>query len=194
MMAQMEFQDDAMPTIAKDAPAPWLPSTAHEDPIIPSPAFTPFHKFNATLEEDHAPEPTMQDMPISTQDLFATISPFANSTVKKSSKAPASNLRFSLFANREAESPSHGGSRKHARSPASPQRKPLREKNSRVSFLGSQPERVSQGDKASQESITPRPSKAPMVHVVELPPFDFRTSNGDLDFTDRFLINVKEMT
>jgi hypothetical protein len=194
MMAQMEFQDGTMPTIAEDAPAPWLPSTANEDPIIPSPAFTPFHKFNATLEENHAPEPTMQDMPISTQDLFATISPFANSTVKKSTKAPASNLRFSVFANREEETPSHGGSRSRARSPTSPQRKPLREKNSRVSFLGSQSERGSQGEKASQESITPRPSKAPMVQAVELPQLDFHTSNGDLDFTDRFLLNVQEMT
>ncbi|KAJ4353229.1 uncharacterized protein N0V89_004956 [Didymosphaeria variabile] len=195
MMAQMEFQDGTMPTIAEDAPTPWTrTSTAHEDPIIPSPAFTPFHKFNATLEEDHLPEPTMQNMPISTQDLFATVSPFANSTVKKSTKPPASNLRFSVFANAEQDTPSHSGSRNHTRSPTTSQRKPLREKNSRVSFLGSQSEKGSQGEKASQESITPRPSKAPMVQAVELPQLDFHTSNVDLDFTDRFLLNVNEMT
>ncbi|KAF2447550.1 hypothetical protein P171DRAFT_429178 [Karstenula rhodostoma CBS 690.94] len=194
MMAQSEFQDDTMATIVEDAPTPWLPSTAHEDPIVPSPAFTPFHKFNATLEEHYAPEPAMQDMPISTQDLFATISPFANSTVKKSTKAPASNSRFSVFANREQATPSHGGSRNRGRSPTCSQRKPLQEKNSRVSFLGSQSDKGSQGEKASQESVTGRPSKAPMVQAVGLPQLNFCTSNSDVDFTDRFLINVNEMT
>ncbi|KAL1607824.1 hypothetical protein SLS60_002762 [Paraconiothyrium brasiliense] len=195
MMAQMEFQDGTMPTMAEDAPTPWSRnSTAHEEPVIPSPAFTPFHKFNATLDEDNLFEPTMQNMPISTQDLFATISPFANSTVKKSTKPPASNLRFSVFANGEQDTPSHSVSRNCARSPTTSQRKPLRDKNSRVSFLGSQSEKGSQGEKASQESITPRSSKAPMVQAVELPHLDFHTSNADLDFTDRFLINVNEMT
>ncbi|KAF9740515.1 hypothetical protein PMIN06_001638 [Paraphaeosphaeria minitans] len=194
MMAQMEFQDGTMPTVAEDAPTPWPPSTANEDPIVPSPAFTPFHKFNATLEEHYASESTMPDMPISTQDLFATISPFANSTVKKSTRVPATNLKFSVFENRKQDSPSHNGRRYRTRSPASPQRKPLQEKNSRVSLLGSQSDKGSQGDRASQESVTPRPSKAPVVQSTGLPQLEFCTSNGDLDFTDRFLINMNETT
>lgn len=194
MMAQMEFQDGTMPTRVEDAPTPWLPSTAHSDPMVPSPAFTPFHKFNATLEEHCAPTPTLPDMPISTQDLFATMSPFANSTVKKSTKAPASNLRFSVFAKREQDSPGQGGSRNGTRSPVSSRRKPLGEKNSRVSFLGPQSDKGSQGERASQESGTPRPARTATVQAVGLPQLDFGTSNVDLEFTDRFLINVDEMT
>lgn len=195
MMAHMEFQDGTMPTIAEGAAAPWLmDSTAHGDPIIPSPAFTPFSKFNATLGGEHTLERTMHDMPISTQDLFATASPFANSTVKKPTKPPASNLRFSVFANREQDSPSHDRSRDGTGSSTNSQRRPLRDKNSRVSFVGSQAEKGSQGERASQDSNTPRPCKAPMVQAVELPHLDFQASNGDLDFTDRFLLNVGEMT
>ncbi|KAF1974977.1 hypothetical protein BU23DRAFT_552815 [Bimuria novae-zelandiae CBS 107.79] len=202
LMAQMDFQDSAMPAIAEDDSEPWLApvtSTPHEDPIIPSPAFTPFHQFNAALEDD-PPEPTMPDIPISTQDLFATVSPFANSTIKKSTRQPASNLRFSVFATMEQDTPSHNGRQSRARSPTSSQRMPLRAKNTRMSLQGPQSEKGSQGEKGSQESITPRPSKGHAAQPVELPQLAFHTSlddlgrNSDLNFADRFLLNLDGMT
>ena len=192
-----------MPPMTEDnPPTPWLEQVGStpQDPIVPSQAFTPFHKFNAALEEDYPPEPTMPDLPISTQDLFAAVSPFGFSTVKKSARPPASNLRFSVFASPGQDTPSHGGGPPNrAKSPTPSERIPLKAKNSRVSFVGTQSERGSQSEKGSQESITPRPLKAPLMQA-EVPQLDFHTSldvlrrNSELNFTDRFLLNLEDLT
>lgn len=216
LMAQMEFQDSTMAATAATAEGdatPWLNvGSTPQDSIIPSPAFTPFHEFNAALEEDYAPEATMQDVPINTQDLFATISPFAQSTVKKSTRPASSNLRFSVFAKTEQDTPSHGGMGvvKGAKSPTPWGRIPLQAKNSRVSFSGAQGEKGSQDEKgsqegkSSQETITGRTrvsrSKGSGVQALELPQLDFGASldglrsKGEVDFTDRFLLRLEDMT
>lgn len=200
LLAQMEFQNGTMTSATNSNTTPWLhavDTTPHENPTIPSPAFTPFHKFNATLEAEYPPEPAMHEMPISTQDLFATISPFGFSTVKRSARPPASNMRFSVFASQEQGTPSYSGHKIHPKSPTPSQRMPLKAKNVTVSFLGSRPEKGSQSEKGSQESMA---SKALPVQTAELPQLDFHNSmddlrrNDDLNFTDRFLLNFSEMT
>lgn len=197
LMAQIDFQDGTMPEAEEADTRPWLhavDSTPHDDPIVPSPAFTPFHRFNATLGEDSPLQSTMKDIPISTQDLFAAVSPFGYSTIKKSSRHTASSMRISVFANNEQDTPSHNDRDRRHKSPTPSQRIPLKAKNTAVSFLGSQSEKV------SQEAATSQPSKAGMVQGVELPRLDFDTSldelrrNDDLNFTDRFLVNFNEWT
>lgn len=203
LMAQMEFQNGTMDSATENDTTPWLhavDSTPHEDPIIPSPAFTPFHKFNATLEAECPPEPTMHDIPISTQDLFATISPFGYSTIKRSARPPASNMRLSVFASQEQDTPSYVGHKSRPRSPTPSQRIPLKAKNMAVSFVGSRSEKGSQGERGSQESMTPQTSKTLSMQTVDVTLLDLHTSlddlrrNDDLSFTDRFLLNFTEMT
>ncbi|KAJ4296433.1 hypothetical protein N0V90_006478 [Kalmusia sp. IMI 367209] len=192
MLARMEFQEGTVPAVATDQPASWFQpqdDILQQNPDIPSPAITPFHQFNAALEEDCPHEASIRDMSISTQDLFAAASPFAFSTVKKSTRPQTSNLRFSVFASGGQDG--HDSHQNGAKSPTPSERVPLKEKN-RVSFLGSQSE------KGSQDS-TPRRSKS-TAKAVELPQLEFPTSlddprpNSDLDFTDRFLLNLNGKT
>ncbi|RMZ73573.1 inositol hexakisphosphate kinase 2 (P(i)-uptake stimulator) [Pyrenophora seminiperda CCB06] len=125
--------------------------------------------------------------PISTQDLFGAASPFAFSTVKKTSQRDhGSNLSF-------AQSPSHliCQANNADKSPApSIERIPLKDKNTTTSLWSF----VSQ--KASQGSLGDRSRR--LTNDGGFQPLDGERSldsfgpNGNLQFTHGFLRNVED--
>ncbi|KAF2686539.1 hypothetical protein K458DRAFT_199295 [Lentithecium fluviatile CBS 122367] len=194
MLAQLEFQEGTMPSVASETPGPWVPAhndTPQQHAAEPSLAFTPFSAFNAKLDRAHPENTIAKDIPISTQELFSAASPFAFSTVKKKPMRPqGSSLRFAVFPSGDQDG--NIDRIKGARSPTPSERLPLKAKNSKVSFRSTTSEKGSQDSSLLEPKLTKQD--------VDLPQLDFRTSsddlgpNGDLEFTDRFLRNLKGIT
>jgi hypothetical protein len=187
MLAQLEFQEGTMPSVASETIGPWLPPHHHTPhPYVegPSLAFTPFSEFNAELDKRHPRERISQEVPISTQELLLAASPFAFSTIKKPPRPQGSSLRFTVFPS--GDQSEHGDHVNGAKSPTPSERIPLRARNSQL------PSQSTVSEKGSQEH--------PSLLEPKLPQLDFRTSlddlgpNGDLEFTDRFVRNLKGMT
>ncbi|KAF1951438.1 hypothetical protein CC80DRAFT_481032 [Byssothecium circinans] len=211
LRAHQDFQESTIPSATVETPRASLPSpddTPQPDRSEPSVAFTAFSAFNAQLDKQHPPDSVIQDLqPVNTQDLFAAVSPFSFSTVKKKpSKSLGSSLRFAVF-----PSSGHNGHTEadigvghptysnrvplkdsNARSPTPSDRMPLGDSNATLSFLGMASE------KGSQES-----GELSFIQMtrqeVELPQLDFGNSlgnfepNGDLNLTDRFLQQLHEL-
>ena len=192
LLAQMDFQQGTFPSFSSDIPRAALYSqddTPQPKKREPSPVITPFHTFNAELDRRHPdpPESALQGPPISTQDLWIAASPFAFSTVKKKNARPLrSGLRFAVHSNK-------GDERENGvRSPTpSIERVPLKDRNYKVAFR-------STPEKGSQDSLLRSSRRS--TKDVELSLLDFRASldsmgpNGDLEFTDRFLRNLDNLT
>ncbi|CAI6251903.1 unnamed protein product [Periconia digitata] len=176
LLAHLEFQESSNSTPRASLPSP------EETPPEEHVTFTPFSMFNAELDRHSAMQPG-QDVPISTQDLFAAASPFAFSTVKKKdSRAIGSSLKFSVYPTEQQEGASSRKSRVQSATPS--ERMPLKEKNTRVMFSNDEAE------KGSQESIrsTRMQLKLPQLDLGKS--FgDDGLSNRDLDLTDGYLHN-----
>jgi len=195
MLAQLEFKEGTMLSVASGTPGPW-PPPQHGSPQKShveesSLAFTPFSEFNAELDNRHPPQRISEEVPISTQELLLAASPFAFSTTKKkSTRAQGSGLRFTVYPSGEQTGYAeqiHG-----AKSPTPSERIPLRARNSQLSFQSTVSEKGSQEAPLLEPKLTRQDA--------ELPRLDFRSSmddlgpHGDVEFTDRFLRNVKGMT
>ncbi|KAF3049809.1 hypothetical protein E8E11_001962 [Didymella keratinophila] len=184
LLAQLEFQEDSsQSSISSATSRPWSqPAQKTPPPLLPqpSPAITPLSVFNARTDlsfSDLAGNSVLDGLPISTQDLFNAASPFAFSTVKKSSqRLRRTSMRFALTklnASVTAKSPT-----------PLVERMPLKEKNTSTTWSSTH-------EKSSMHSSKPT-SQSPQrtTNDVELPQLDFHTSldfGPNADFTDYFL-------
>jgi hypothetical protein len=184
LLAQLEFQEDSsQSSISSATLRPWSQPAQNTPPPLlpqPSPAITPLWVFNPHMElsiSDLAGNSVLDGPPISTQDLFNAASPFAFSTVKKTSQRPQRNsMRFALTKMNESMG---------AKSPTPlVERVPLKEKNTSTMWSFTH-------EKSSMNSSKPI-SQSPQrtTNNVELPQLDFHTSldfGPNADFTDYFL-------
>jgi len=182
VLAQIEFQES---TMALETPGPRL--VEQDETVVPnaetaSPVFTPFRTFNEDLGGEKLSETTLQGALLSTQDLFSAVSPFAAGTIKKGTRPPPSNLRFTMMASGERVASA-------AKSPTRSERMPLKDKNSRVSF-------TSTWEKDSPDSAFRSPKL--LKEEGGAPQLDFGASkeevNVDLEFPARFLLNLGDVT
>lgn len=159
MRAHLEFQEDSV--VEGDVtPRPSLPSPVETPPEMnePSISFTPFSTFNAELERQHPPEQALPEEPISTQDLFAAVSPFAFSTAKKNnSKLMGSNLRFSVYPSEEERA--RLDAEREPKSPTPLDRIPLKDKNSQGLAVSTESEKGSQDSIKSAARVQHRPPR-----------------------------------
>ncbi|KAF2656554.1 hypothetical protein K491DRAFT_715317 [Lophiostoma macrostomum CBS 122681] len=185
MLAQMDFQNSTMHSLASNDQPSWSndqmehsPTLYREDRV----AITPFRDFNAELDRRNPTESAFRAPPMSTQDLFAAASPFALSTAKKKTvPAKRSSLRFAVLSNETREMRADTETGKKSPTPSA-ERIPLKERNSYISFKA-----VADGpQKRSQNSPLGSPVRA--KQSLELLQLDLRTSLDDeLNFTERFL-------
>lgn len=192
MMAQLEFQEETIPSLPSNTPHTYTRiqnDTSQPHFREPSPAITPFHKFNAELDKKHPPTSVLHGPPMSTQDLLAAASPYALSTVKKKTVLPKrSSLRFTVLSNEERNERAELDSPKRSPTPSA-ERIPLKERNSYVMFRST----LSGSGKGSQES--PVPSRDDSTKVVELPQLNLNSSlEGGLGFTGGFLRKLEGLT
>jgi hypothetical protein len=194
MLAHMEFQADTMPSATSETPRASLPSP-DDTPELgepPSVTYTPFAAFNAELDKQHPLDehtPSQDLPPVNTQDLFAAASPFDFSTIKKKPPRPlGSSFRFSILPSSKQNR--HVEIEDDTRSPTPSARIPPKGRNSMVSWSSTP---------GAQESCVDKPNNT--TQDVQLPQLDFgnslrdaEPSSGDLDFTDRFLHNLDELT
>ncbi|KAF2471987.1 uncharacterized protein BDR25DRAFT_16992 [Lindgomyces ingoldianus] len=195
MLAQLEFQQDVFPPISCETPGAVLQSDNAPQPPArePSPAITPFHTFNAGLNERHPPDSVLHGPPISTQDLFCAASPFAFSTVKKTKRQPQSTLRFAVLPTEERINKDAAQTNDPKSPTPSAERIPLKERNSCGSALRF-------GSTGPQESCL-KGQRLPSIGALELPNLDLHTSlddaldeEMDFSFTNGFLRNLDGMT
>ena len=198
LLARIEFQESAFAAMASGSPRLWSqPQNDTPRPEVPKPsaAITPLSASSAQLDKSLLNKSVLHRQPMSTQELFAAISPFAFSTVKKNSELPQrSSLRFSLLQNDGEQSRTNDT---FAKSPTpSADRIPLKAKNTTTPLWSFATEKASQASQASQGSLVDRSRRS--ISDVELPQLDFHTSlddyglNGGLHFTDRFLRNLDD--
>lgn len=177
LLAQLEFQEDSSQSSTSSLTLrPWSQPAQNTPPTLqpqPSPAITPLSVFNTHTGlsfGDVAVHGALEGPPISTQDLFNAASPFAFSTVKKTSQHPRrSSMRFALA--------KLNGSLPAASPTPLTERVPLKEKNTGRPWSAAQPKPASQSPRRATRD-------------VELPQLDFCTSldfGPNADFTDYFL-------
>jgi hypothetical protein len=189
MLAQMEFQNSAMHSLAPDEHPAWPSNHPHSSPWAAGEgrvAITPFRDFNAELDRRHPIESAIRGPPMSTQDLFAAASPFPLSTVKKrTGPAKRSSLRFAVLTNEPRDMRADTESGNKSPTPSA-ERIPLKERNSYIFVKGA----MNGSQKGSQESALNSPARA--RKDLELLQLDFRTSlDGELNFTERFLDHLE---
>jgi len=192
LRAQLEFQQSTFPSMSPNlvrAGSQNSLDTPRPIGAVSNAVVTPFSAFTVQRDDPLLNESMAHGPPISTQDLFVAASPFAFSTVKKTTQGGhGSNLRF-------AQSPGDAicQARNADKSPTpSTDRIPLKDKNTTMSLWSFVSEKASQGSQGSLGDKSRCFTKDGFPQLDVQGALDSFGPNGNLHFTDGFLHNVDD--